>query len=65
MNTEAERNLEAMTISDAWLLTKKIALGAVITVVPLAILTVGLWLTQRVAGGGKQTSTTKVEQHAN
>lgn len=54
-----------MTISDAWLLTKKIALGVVITIVPLAILTGGLWLTQRVAGSGKQTSTTRVEQHAN
>lgn len=57
-----------MTLTDVWLLTKKIALGILITVVPLAILSVGLWLTQRRANihpHNQQTSSTKVASHAN
>jgi len=54
-----------MTLKDTWLLARKILLGVVITVVPLAIVAGGLWMTQRMAGGGKQTSSAKVEQHAN
>jgi hypothetical protein len=52
-----------MNFTDAWLLTKKIVVGVVITLVPLAILTGGLWLTQRFAGAHpheKQTSTKAV-----
>lgn len=36
-----------MTRSDAWLLVKKISIGILITVVPLAIIAGGLWTTQR------------------
>lgn len=57
-----------MTLQDGWLLTKKIAIGIVITVVPLAILVGGLWLTESVTAqhaGKKQASSTKVVSHAN
>lgn len=57
-----------MTLQDCWLLIKKIAIGIVITVVPLAILAGGLWLTQSVTDqhtGKKQASSTKVVSHAN
>jgi hypothetical protein len=57
-----------MTWTDAWLLAKKILVGIVITLVPLAILAGGLWLTQRLAGNhanAKQNSSTKVETYAN
>jgi hypothetical protein len=37
-----------MRIVDFAVLLKKIALGAVITLVPLIILTGGLWLTRRI-----------------
>jgi hypothetical protein len=58
----------AMNLTDAWLLTKKILLGIAITLVPLAILAGGLWLTQRLTGNrahAKQTSSTKVVTYAN
>jgi hypothetical protein len=51
-----------MNFTDAWLLTKKIVVGIVITLVPLAILAGGLWLTQRLVGNHaheKQTTSTK------
>lgn len=55
-----------MTFSDTTLLVRKILLGFVITVVPLAIVAGGLRLIQRgVAGGEKQTRSAKVAQHAN
>ena len=57
-----------MTLQDGWLLTKKIAIGIVITIVPLAILVGGLWLTESVTtehAGKKQASSTKVVSHAN
>jgi len=57
-----------MNFTDAWLLTKKIVVGIVITLVPLAILTGGLWLTQRFAGAhaqDKQTTSTKAVTYAN
>ena len=36
-----------MTFADAWLLLKKIAVGIVITLVPLVIIAGGLWTIQR------------------
>jgi len=38
-----------MRASDVSLLTRKIAVGIVITIVPLGIVTGSLWLTQRIA----------------
>ncbi len=52
-----------MQLNDIWLLGKKIAVGVVITVVPLAILTGGLWLTQKHMSGQTrpaQASTSEV-----
>jgi hypothetical protein len=62
-----------MTWTDTWLLAKKILVGIVITLVPLAILAGGLWLTQRLSGNHsdakhayiKQGSSTKVVTFAN
>jgi hypothetical protein len=57
-----------MTWTDTWLLAKKILVGIVITLVPLGILTGGLWLTQRLAGNQahtKQASSTNMVTHAN
>jgi hypothetical protein len=57
-----------MNFTDTWLLTRKILIGIVITLVPLAILAGGLWLTQRLTGNhthAKQTSSTKVVTYAN
>ena len=39
-----------ITLNDVWLLTKKIAVGIVITVVPLIILGGGLRLAQKTMG---------------
>jgi hypothetical protein len=36
-----------MTFADGWLLLKKILVGIVITLVPLAIIAGGLWTIQR------------------
>ncbi len=36
-----------MTIADGWLLLKKILVGIVVTVVPLAIIAVSLWSIQQ------------------
>jgi hypothetical protein len=52
-----------MRLGDAWLLWKKILVGLIVTIVPLAILASGLWLTQRFAGSharSKQDSTKQV-----
>jgi hypothetical protein len=52
-----------MNLMDAWLLVKKIAVGIVITIVPLAIIVGGLWITRTHAGHpapAKQTSSAKV-----
>jgi hypothetical protein len=58
--------MKMMTIADAWLLVKKIAVGIVITVVPLAILAGGLWLTQEITGvDANKKSSEKVVSHAN
>jgi hypothetical protein len=56
-----------MTLEDGWLLTKKIAIGIVITVVPLAILAEGLWLTRQLHSHAleKPSSPTKAASHAN
>jgi hypothetical protein len=55
-----------MTLTDTWLLIKKILLGIVITAVPLAILTGGLWITQRAGHSNeKQVSSAKETSHAN
>lgn len=67
-----------MTWTDTWLLAKKILVGIVITLVPLAILAGGLWLMQRLVGNhadakyaytkhacAKQSSSTKVVTYAN
>jgi hypothetical protein len=39
-----------MQIADFSLLFRKIAVGAVVTLVPLLILAGGLWITQRLLG---------------
>lgn len=36
-----------MTHTDTWLLAKKIIVGIIVTVVPLAIIAAGLWSIQR------------------
>lgn len=62
-----------MTLTDTWLLAKKIFIGIVITVVPLFIMAGGLWITQRVEGShgskkqgsAKQTSSAEGVRHAN
>jgi hypothetical protein len=57
-----------MTLTDTWLLAKKIALGVVVTVVPLAIIAGGLWATQRFGTSHARTdqiSSTKGASHAN
>jgi hypothetical protein len=62
-----------MTWADTWLLAKKILVGIAITLVPLAILAGGLWITQRLASNhasakhadAKQSSSTKVVTYAN
>jgi hypothetical protein len=55
-----------MRVSDFVLLAKKIAVGIVITVVPLAILVGPLWITQRtVRKGPAPTATHSTElRHA-
>ena len=47
-----------MTIADGWLLLKKILVGIVVTVVPLAIIAVSLWSIQQTQV--KPTSSNKV-----
>jgi len=57
-----------MKLTDTWLLAKKILVGVVITIVPLAMLAGGLWLTQRFAGHpapANQVSSTKGASYAN
>jgi hypothetical protein len=57
-----------MNLTDTWLLTRKILLGIVITLIPLAILTGGLWLTQRLVDNHaheRQTNSTKAMNYAN
>jgi len=54
-----------MTLSDTWLLARKILLGFVITAVPLAIIAGGLRLTQRVTSQAEQPSSAKAAHHAN
>lgn len=59
---------KTMTLTDAWLLAKKIALGIVISVVPLAIIAAGLWVTQHFGTSHSRTdqiSSTKETPHAN
>jgi hypothetical protein len=46
-----------MKFADGWLLLKKILVGIVITVVPLAIITAGLWSIQRTRANRPPTST--------
>ena len=56
-----------MQISDVWLLWKKIVVGVVITIVPLAILAGGLWLTEKHVSSqtrSQQASSAEVN-HAN
>jgi hypothetical protein len=47
-----------MKFSDGWLLLKKILVGIVITVVPLAIIAGGLWSIQRTRANHPQTKST-------
>jgi hypothetical protein len=54
-----------MTLTDTWLLVKKILLGIVVTAVPLAIIAGGLCLTRHVASGGGRTSSAEAAHHAN
>jgi hypothetical protein len=52
-----------MNISDSWLLLKKIAVGIVITIVPLIIIAGGLWSIQRLRPHNREskpTSTARV-----
>jgi hypothetical protein len=58
-----------MRLTDTWLLTKKILVGIVISLVPLAILAGGLWITQRLSRNhthsAQTSSSTKVVTDAN
>lgn len=57
-----------MTLKDTSLLAKKIALGIVVSIVPLAIVAGGLWVTQRFAtdqAHAGQISSVKGTSHAN
>jgi len=57
-----------MTLTDAWLLVKKILVGVVITLVPLGILTGGLYATRHFVGNharAEQTSSTTGVTHEN
>jgi hypothetical protein len=57
-----------LAFGDVWLLAKKIGIGVVITVVPLGILTAGLWITQRAATiheEQKPAASAKVGAYAN
>ena len=47
-----------MKIADGWLLLKKILVGVAVTVVPLAIITAGLWSIQRTRATRPQTNQT-------
>jgi hypothetical protein len=52
-----------MNFADGWLLLKKILVGVVITVVPLAIIAAGLWSIQQTRANhpqDKPTSSAKV-----
>jgi hypothetical protein len=52
-----------MNFADGWLLLKKILIGIVITVVPLAIIAAGLWSIQQTRVNrpqAKPTSSAKV-----
>jgi hypothetical protein len=52
-----------MKFADGWLLLKKILVGIVITVVPLAIIAAGLWIIQQTGANrppAKPTSSAKV-----
>jgi hypothetical protein len=55
-----------MTLEDGWLLIKKIVIGIVITIVPLSILTAGLWLTRHMNDhpAKEPVSTPKAGTHA-
>jgi hypothetical protein len=50
--------LTEMTLADGWLLLKKILVGIVITVVPLAIIAAGLWSIQQTQVNHLQTKPT-------
>lgn len=57
-----------MRFEDLVLLGKKIIVGVVITIVPLAVLAGGLWFTQHLAGShshAKQSSSAKEISYAN
>jgi hypothetical protein len=54
-----------ITSSDVWLLTKKIVVGIVITVVPLIILGGGLRLVQRAMGPHADSKTISSKGSAN
>jgi hypothetical protein len=47
-----------MKFADGWLLLKKILVGIVITIVPLAIISAGLWSIQRTRANHPQTNPT-------
>jgi hypothetical protein len=47
-----------MKFADGWLLLKKILVGIVITIVPLAIIASGLWSIQQRRANGPQTKPT-------
>jgi hypothetical protein len=56
-----------MKFADGWLMTKKIAIGVVITLVPLVILSGGLWLVRHLdqPAADPPVSTTQAASHAN
>ena len=51
-----------MRASDVSLLAKKIAVGIVITLVPLAIVAGSLWMTQRAVSKGAAPASTEVSR---
>jgi hypothetical protein len=55
---ENSGGLTEMTVADGWLLLKKIVVGIVITVVPLAIIAAGLWSIQQTRLNHTQTQPT-------
>ena len=55
-----------MSVRDLWLLTKKIAVGIAVSVVPLVILTGGLWITRSVLSGSTHSQQSSAQvSHAN
>jgi len=53
-----------MKLADGWLLLKKILVGIAVTVVPLAIITAGLWSVQHARANRPQAKPTSFAKGA-